>query len=433
MATAVKLPSLGEGITSADVVAVLVNEGDLISADQPVVELETDKSAMEIPAEVSGTVVKIHVNEGDKLDVGAVFVEVEIQDRAAAAEAPKAAVEVAAAVDAPAPSAPATPAPVSAAPSPAKRPAASAPAVSVAPAAGNVPAAPSVRRFAREIGIDVRTVVGTGPSSRISIGDVKAHSKAVNEGRVSRGSGGVATPPLPDFSRFGPVEVETMSNVRRRTAENMTVALQTVPTVTQFDKADITMLEQQRKALQKQAEAAGTKLTVTAILMKIVANALQKFPQFNASIDMENNTIIYKKYVNGGCAVDPPRGLLVPVLRDVDQKGVLDVAVELNDLAARARNKKVTPDEMSGGGITITNLGGIGGTNFTPIVNWPEVAILGVARGGMEPRWIDGEFQPRMMMPLSLSYDHRVIDGADGARFLRFICDALENPLAISL
>ena len=239
--------------------------------------------------------------------------------------------------------------------------------------------------------------------------------------------------PLPDFGQWGEIEREPMSNVRRITAERLSHAWSTIPHVTQFDKADITDVERWRKEFGARAEAAGGKLTPTAIIVKIAAAALKVFPQFNASIDAPGNEVIYKKYCHIGVAVDTDRGLLVPVIRDVDQKNIIELAVELGQIAEKARNRKITPEDMQGGCFTISNLGGIGGTGFTPIVNPPEVAILGVARGSYEPVFADGKFAPRLLLPLSLSYDHRLIDGADGARFLRWMAEALENPFLLVL
>jgi pyruvate dehydrogenase E2 component (dihydrolipoamide acetyltransferase) len=243
----------------------------------------------------------------------------------------------------------------------------------------------------------------------------------------------LAAKPLPDFARWGDVEVTPMSNLRKAAAGHLSHAWNAIPHVTQFDQADVTDLEVTRKAFGRRVEAAGGKLTVTAILLKVVAHALRKFPQFNASVDMANHNLILKQYINIGLAVDTPRGLIVPVIRDVDQKNVTELASELTGLSVRAREGKTSIDEMQGGTFTISNLGGIGGTNFTPIVNWPEVAILGVSRGSVQAVHQDGAFVPRTIMPVSLSYDHRIIDGADGARFLRWISEALENPLLLAL
>jgi pyruvate dehydrogenase E2 component (dihydrolipoamide acetyltransferase) len=296
------------------------------------------------------------------------------------------------------------------------------------------PAAPSVRRLARELGVDIRRVTGSGPAGRISYEDVQSYVKnaLASGGGAGRGAAGPAAA-LPDFTKWGDVERKPMSNIRRKTAEHLSHAWQAIPHVTQHDKADITALEALRKQYGPQAEKAGGKLTMTAIALKIVAGALQKFPQFNSSIDVARNEIVYKKSIHVGVAADTERGLLVPVIRDVDRKGVIQLAVELNAASEKARAGKLSLDDMQGAGFTITNLGGIGGTSFTPIVNWPEVAILGISRGAQEPVFVNGAFQPRLMLPLSLSYDHRVIDGADAARFVRWVAEAFEQPFVMAL
>jgi pyruvate dehydrogenase E2 component (dihydrolipoamide acetyltransferase) len=293
------------------------------------------------------------------------------------------------------------------------------------------PAAPSVRRLARELGVDIRRVQGSGPGGRISNEDVQAFVKAVISG--SGGAAPVAPSALPDFTKWGEVERKPMSNIRRKTAEHLGNAWNQIPHVTQHDKADITAVEELRKKYAPQAEKAGGKLTMTAIALKVAAAALQRFPQFNSSVDMARNEIVYRKSIHVGVAVDTPRGLLVPVIRDVDRKGIIELATDLAKVSEKARGGKLSLDDMQGGGFTITNLGGIGGTSFTPIVNWPEVAILGISRGGYEPVYDGHAFQPRLMLPLSLSYDHRVIDGADGARFLRWVAEAFEQPFVLSL
>jgi pyruvate dehydrogenase E2 component (dihydrolipoamide acetyltransferase) len=301
------------------------------------------------------------------------------------------------------------------------------------------PAAPSVRRLARELGVDIRRVSGTGPDGRISLEDVQAFVRSTLSTGGAGGTAARATQSLPDFTRWGPVERKPLSNIRRKTAEHLGHAWDVVAHVTQHDRADITAMEALRKRFAAQAERAGGKLTMTAIAIKIVAGALQRFPHFNSSIDLMSNEIIYKSAVHIGVAADTPRGLLVPVVRDADQKGILELSRDLTQLSDKARAGKLALDEMQGGGFTITNLGGIGGTSFTPIVNWPEVAILGVSRASFEPVWrpgsVEGEgaFEPRLMLPLSLSYDHRVIDGADAARFLRWVCDAFEQPFVLAL
>ena len=301
-----------------------------------------------------------------------------------------------------------------------------------APELPPAPAAPSVRRMARELGVDVNDVSGSGPGGRISVDDVKAHTKGLVADSAA-GGGTAARVPLPDFTRWGPVERQPMRAVRRKTAEHLTAAWTTIPHVTQFDLADITALEELRKKYTKQVESAGGNLTVTAIAVKVVAAALHVFPQLNASIDIAADEIILKKYVNIGIAVDTDRGLLVPVIRDADRKNIMQLSVELAQLSEKARTRKISLEEMQGGCFSISNLGGIGGTYFTPIVNAPEVAILGISRARMEPVHKDGGFVPRLMLPLSLSYDHRAIDGADGIRFLRWVVEALEQPFLLSL
>jgi pyruvate dehydrogenase E2 component (dihydrolipoamide acetyltransferase) len=298
------------------------------------------------------------------------------------------------------------------------------------PSSDVVAAAPSVRRIARELGVDIGRVPGSGPGGRISMEDVKERAKQLLSGL--KAGDVTSTGPLPDFEKWGAVERRAMSSVRRKTAEHLTRAW-VAPHVTQHDRADITELERLRKRYGKKAEAAGGKLTMTAIALKIVASALKVFPKFASSIDLERDEIVYKKYSHIGVAVDTDRGLLVPIIRDVDAKNILELSAELTRAAENARDRKLGLEDMQGGCFTITNLGGIGGTAFTPVVNWPEVAILGVARSSTEPVWRDGQFQPRLMLPLALSYDHRVIDGADAARFLRWVVEAFENPFLLSL
>jgi pyruvate dehydrogenase E2 component (dihydrolipoamide acetyltransferase) len=300
-----------------------------------------------------------------------------------------------------------------------------------APEVPPAPAAPSVRRMARELGVDINDVAGTSAGGRISVDDVKAHAKRLVS---AAGTGPAASAvPLPDFARFGEIERQPMRAVRRKTAEHLSAAWISVPHVTQCDLADITNLEELRKKYAPQAEAAGGNLTVTAIAVKVVAAALRVFPQFNASIDMAASEIILKKYVNIGLAVDTDRGLLVPVIRDADRKNIVRLSVEIAQLSEKARTRKIALEEMQGGCFSISNLGGIGGTYFTPIVNAPEVAILGISRARTEPVYKDGAFVPRLMLPLSLSYDHRAIDGADGIRFLRWVVEALEQPFLLAL
>jgi pyruvate dehydrogenase E2 component (dihydrolipoamide acetyltransferase) len=311
------------------------------------------------------------------------------------------------------------------------RPAAAAAAAPVA-AGAPVPASPTVRRYARELGVNIADVPGSGPGGRIAQDDVTAYVKRAMTSGGPRSGGTVRQAPLPDFTKWGPVDVRPMSNIRRKTAEHLSTAWQ-APHVTQHDKADVTAVDEFRKAHAARAEKDGVKLTVTAMVIKIVALAIAKYPQFASSVDMANESIVFKGYCHIGVAVDTPNGLLVPVIRDVDKKTITQIAAELATLSQKARDKKLSLDEMSGGVFSVTNLGGIGGTSFTPIVNQPEVAILGLSRTAIEPVWKDDQFVPRPLLPLSLSYDHRVIDGADAARFLRFVADALEQPMSIYL
>jgi pyruvate dehydrogenase E2 component (dihydrolipoamide acetyltransferase) len=445
------LPNLGDGVAQGDVLKVLVKPGDMLKADQPVLELETDKATVEVPSTVSGLVKEVRVKAGDKVKPGQAVVLVE--DAAAPSgpappntSKPK---PEAAALPNPAPAPPSAPVPSAderprapvfdiAAARPQPAPVAAGLPTGAAPSA---PAAPSVRRLAREIGVDITQVTGTGPGGRISQDDVKEFAKKVmssvgGAGQAAAASGAaqpIGVRPLPDFSKFGDVERRPMTGVRRKTAEHLGHAWNTIPHVTQFDRADITELERVRKKYRGEVEKAGGNLTVTAVATKILAAAIKVFPQFNASVDAAGDAIVYKKYVNIGIAVDTEFGLLVPVIRDVDRKNLTELAIEIHTLAEKAKARKLTIDEMSGGSMSITNLGGIGGTSFTPIINWPEVAILGISRGALEPVWNGTAFEPRQMLPLSLSYDHRLIDGADAIRFLRWVAEALEQPFAVLL
>lgn len=463
------VPELGENVKAGDVVRVLVKAGDTIAKDQPALELETDKATIEVPSTVAGKITEVAVKQGDKVKVGQLILRVE---GGAAAEKPAAAprpqpqpagapesgglsqratpetektltAESAEAAEAevkepqeseepeePKESGKASSRKVVDISRGSRQPAAAAVVVEAPVDARPVPAAPSVRRMARELGVDIRRVQGSGPGGRISETDVKAFVRS----RPSRG--GAEAAPLPDLTKWGEVERKPMSNVRRVTAERLTAAW-AAPHVTQHDKADITELEALRLKYAPRAEAAGGKLTITAIMVKVIAEAMKRFPQFNASIDLDAEEIVYRKYINIGVAVDTERGLLVPVIRDADRKTIIELSVDVASAAKKARERKLAPDDMSGGGMSITNLGGIGGTSFTPIVNAPEVAILGMSRSEMQPVWRPdadgGRFEPRLLLPLSLSYDHRAIDGADAARFLRWVCEALEQPLMLVL
>ena len=415
------LPELGENIDSANVLKLLVAVGDVIQKEQGVLEIETDKATIEVPSTVDGKVVELFVKEGTKAKVGQVVLRVEtsvqeIVEEQTAKEEPVAVtyekkeepIEIV-------------------------RGSATAVIIDNQPkiSINSAPAAPSVRRLAREIGVDINQVPGSGPGGRIRMADVKEFSKKLHEHRSGSSSGvGISgkSESLPDFTKFGEVERKAMSSIRSKTADHLGYAWATIPHVTQFDKADITDLEKVRKGMSSLPEQDGIKLTVTSFLLKIVSSAIKEFPQFNASVDMEKKEIVYKKYTNIGVAVDTENGLIVPVVKNVDQKNIFQLTKEMNELAEKARKRKIGLDDLQGGCFTISNLGGIGGTYFTPIVNSPEVAILGVSRGSMEPVYKDGQFVPGWMLPLSLSYDHRLIDGADAIRFLRWIVAALENP-----
>ena len=454
----VKIPEISENVESGTIVRVLVGVGDMIDIDDVLVEFETEKALVDIPSTVKGKITELLAKEGAEMKVGDVIARVDTESRSdqsdtaesepAAADAPKkkadtpkesppagASEEVKAEVDqkqkdaSQAPQIPAV----------APQPAVTQKKIEDHPAdQGPAPAAPSVRRFARELGVDIYAVKASGPGSRITEDDVKSHVQKGQRPDKTAPAGTAPTemtaePKLPDFSRWGEVETVELDGVRRITAANMATAWRTVPHVTQFDQADVTGLQEFiHKNAEKVAQNGG-KLTVTAILVKVCAAALKKFGRFNASIDPVNQRLILKKYVHIGIAADTPRGLLVPVVRNADRKSISRLAAEITDLADRARNKKLKPDEMEGGTFTLSNQGGIGGVGFTPIVFWPQAAILGVSRASIMPRYIDGEFKPRSLLPLSLSFDHRIIDGADAARFLRWVCESLEHPLTMVL
>ena len=437
MAKEYKLPDLGENLEGGDVLTVFVKAGDSIVREQSLFELETDKAVLEVPAPFTGTVEKVLVQVGDHVKVGQPVLSFDPApaqsepasqpDEDAAEDSPPEA------TDSPAEDRVSSPEPAPEPPAPTNRPGKLVEFSRPAPPASDqpVPASPSVRRLAREIGVDIRLVVGSGRRGRISRDDVKAYAQ-----RLLTGGPTPVTAPgsLPDFSNWGEISRERMSAVRRATAVHMARSWSQIPHVTQIDESDITQLEARRKHYSARVEQEGGKLTVTAILLKVLASAVARFPQFGASLDVAQEEIIYKKYVHVGVAVDTPRGLLVPVIRDVNQKNLIQLSREMKEAAGRAREGKLSLEEMRGGCITITNLGGIGGTSFTPIVNWPEVAILGVSRAAVKPLLDeDDEFVPRLVMPLSLSYDHRLIDGADGARFLRWICQTLEDPFLLTL
>jgi pyruvate dehydrogenase E2 component (dihydrolipoamide acetyltransferase) len=435
MASEIKLQALKEGVESVEVNAVRVAPGDVIAKDQPLLEVQADKAALDVASPVAGRVAKVLVKAGDVVKVGQPYVLIEETDGATAPPAKetkpaKAAARTAEQEKEPSPRQTVTAAPDhkggngQRAPAP-PRPAAPAP----EPVTGAIPlAGPATRHLARELGVDLRLVSGSGRNGRITPEDVKAFVRQLATAPVPAAAPAPtagAAPKLPDFAKFGPVEAQPLSRVRKITAGQMSLAWNLVPHVTQHDLADITDLEAFRKARQS-----GPKLTVTAFALKAGAIALREFPNFNSSLDPESGRLILKRYYHIGVAVDTEGGLLVPVIRDVDQKSIAELAAELTAVAEQARKGKA---DMQGGTFTITNLGGIGGTGFTPIVNWPEVAILGLSRSRMEPVVRDGQVVPRLMLPLSLSYDHRVIDGAAAARFTRRLAEMLENPLMMLL
>ena len=476
----VRIPEISENVTSGKVVDVLVKPGDDVEVGDPIIEFETEKAVVEIPSPFKGKVAEILVEEGDELKVGDVIAKIDTDNGADRKEAPKevkldqernagagekvesgskeeafqedeealqekeetreehagkekAETEELKRAVAVKPGEQAEEAEEKDAPiTEEKKPRGEGDAQKRGPA----PASPSVRRFARELGVDIHAVRPAEAGDRITEADVKAYVKKV---RTEGGKPDAAAPggepgrqtSLPDFARWGEIESRELTSVRRLTAEKMAASWKAVVHVTQFDRVDITAALEFIAHHADEVADQGGKLTITAILMKVCAAALKKFPQFNASIDPLKNQMILKKYVHIGLAVETPRGLLVPVVRNADRKTIRELAVEIMDLADRARNKTIKPDEMDGGTFTISNQGGIGGTQFTPVVFWPQAAILGVSRVSAEPVYIDGELRPRQMLPLALSYDHRIADGADAARFVRWVCECIEHPLTM--
>ncbi|WP_081616647.1 dihydrolipoyllysine-residue acetyltransferase [Thioalkalivibrio sp. ALJ16] len=421
--TTVHVPDIGD-FKDVEIIEVIVSPGDTVAPEDPLITLESDKASIEIPAPQGGTVKALKVKAGDRVNQGDPILELEPSDEGAAEdtsakdEAPKQ--EASSSAEAPAEPAPAaekpqpSPAPKAAdradpRPSPTEH-------IRDESAFRKAHASPVVRRFARELGVDLSKVEGSGRKGRILREDVQGFVKRA----LSQGAGGgLGVEPMPeiDFSEFGPIETQALSKINKLTGKNLHRNWVTVPHVTQFDEADITELEDFRKSLKAEYEKKGVKVTFLPFLMKAVVSALKQYPRFNASLDATGENLILKQYYNLGIAVDTPDGLVVPVVRDVDRKSLVDIAAELMDISQRARDKKLKPADMQGGCMTISSLGGIGGTQFTPIVNAPEVAILGVSRSSMKPVWNGKEFEPRLILPLALSYDHRVIDGALGARF----------------
>ena len=433
----VLIPDIGD-FSNVDVIEVLVSAGDRINAEDPLVTLESDKATMDVPAPYAGIVKELKINVGDKVGQGTPIVLMELEDMGGSdggstVAAPDETRDVALAVTpAVTPSEPTQadrepePAPqTSAAVTTAKRtPPPSLPPPMEKSGGARPHASPSVRAFARELGADLTQIRGTGPKGRILKEDVQGFIK----GRLAQPmgvspTGGLAIPTMPeiDFSKFGEIELQPLSRIKKIAGPHLHRSWVVVPHVTQHDEADITELEAFRKELKEEASKQGVRLTPLAFIMKASIAALNKHPEFNASLDPTGENLILKKYYHIGVAVDTPDGLVVPVVRNVDDKGLFDLAAELADISARARDKKLTPSDIQGGCFTISSLGGIGGTAFTPIVNAPEVAILGVSRSTMQPVYKDGQFVPRLILPLSLSYDHRVIDGAQAARFTSYL------------
>ncbi|MFA7241559.1 MAG: dihydrolipoyllysine-residue acetyltransferase [Sulfuricellaceae bacterium] len=418
----IRVPDIGN-FGEVDIIEVLVKDGDTIHAEDALITLESDKATMDIPAPWAGRVKTMRVKVGDKVSEGSVILTLEA-DENAAAPVPLAAMP-------PAPPAPSVGWGDAGTPASAAQPSIPAGVRELTPAyasdatVAKVHASPSVRAFARELGANLAQVQGSGPKRRILKEDVQAYIKS----ELSRPRGGVvggmgltvSAMPVVDFAKFGAVEIKSLTKIKKLSGANLHRNWVTVPHVTQHDDVDITDLEHFRKAMSDEAKQQGVRLTLPAFIIKAVVAALKAYPDFNASLSNDGEALVMKKYFHIGLAVDTPEGLIVPVIRDADKKGLMDIARELGELSARARERKISPAEMQGGCFTISSLGGIGGAYFTPIINAPEVAVLGVSRAAMKPVWNGKEFTPRLMMPLSLSYDHRVIDGAQGARFVTYL------------
>lgn len=419
------LPSLGEGVTKASIAGILVSVGDRVAAGQSLIEVETDKVTVEVPADVAGIIETIHVAVGDDIQSGAALVTLAVDpDSAPAIEAP-------AAPEVPVSEVPAPPAPETSTP-PQPAPAAEIPPFPRSPEK-IIPASPVSRRMARELGIDIGDVQGSGYRGRISAADVKAHARRLISERPAVGEAAPTLPPLPHIAAFGPVQRQPLSRMGQVTAANMQRSWSQIPHAWLQEEADITELEAARQRHKARVAEAGGSLTLTAILVKALASALAEFPLFNGVLDTEKNEVILREYIHIGVAMDTERGLLVPVLRDVAGKSLLQIAQELAELTGKARQNRLGPDDLQGAGFTLSNLGGMGLTGITPIVNWPQVAILGVAGGRELPRYVNGELQPRRILPLTLGFDHRLINGADGARFLAHLRETLADPFLLAL
>lgn len=436
MATEFKLPEVSEGVESADVGQIAVAVGDTVEQGQVLMDIETDKAVVQLESPHTGTISALNVAEGDSIAIGTVLLSIEESNGAVTPTADTDSKPVETPPAETKATEPAKPEPTE--PKPENKPAA-APTVSQsapAPTAGSssskktpVPAGPATRRLARKLGVDLQLVNGSGPGGRVNQEDVENYVKnLIAGGGPSGGGGGIAIPPLPDFTQYGEVERKKLNKLSRVSANNLNLSWQIIPHVTQHDLADITDLETARKLFISKPNYSGPKITMTALAMKAVAIVLQEFPAFNSSFDSETNEVIYKKFINIGVAVDTENGLIVPVVKDVDKKNIIAIAQEMTEMAVKARDRKLEMSDMQGGTFTITNLGGLGGTSFTPIVNYPEVAILGMSRSRHEFQPINDDPVSRLVLPLSLSYDHRVINGAEAARFIVRISSLLSDP-----
>ncbi len=421
----VRVPDIG-GATQVDVIEVMVQVGDQIEVDTPLITLESDKASMEIPSPIAGKITKLNLKVGDKVSEGELILlaatengsETEKSVTTAVEQKPVRVTETTSSLDLTKKREEISLKPILA---------------DTVESSKVIAAGPSVRRMARELGVNLVEIKGSGRKERITKEDIQDYVKTRLSEQPSSGSFGVPPNPVIDFSQFGDIETKPLNKIKKLTGVNVHRAWITIPHVTQFDAADITDIEAFRKSETEQAKQKGYKLTLLAFVCAVVSKALKTFPQFNASLDATGANLIYKKYCNIGIAVETPNGLVVPVIRNVDTLNVAEIAAEMTRLSTKARDKGLMPADMSGGCFTISSLGGIGGTSFTPIVNSPEVAILGLSRSEIKPVYEQGAFQPRLMLPLSLSYDHRVIDGAEAARFTRFICDCLSDIRRILL
>lgn len=414
----IKVPDIGD-FSDVPVIEILVNPGDVVAPEDPLVTLESDKATMEVPAPQGGKVIELLVSVGDQVSEGSVILKLEAEG---AAVADSAAVASAPAAEPPT----AAPSVAQAAAKPAAEPATERPGIPPPVDFGDVHAGPSVRMIARELDVDLTKIKGTGSKGRVTKDDVK-QALAGSAGAPAAGGAGIPPIPAQDFAKFGPIEEKPLSRLRKLSGPHLHRAWLNIPHVTHTDEADITELDDYRRSLDAKAKAEGYRVTLLSFLMKASVACLKEYPQFNASLGPNGDTLVLKQYYNIGVAVDTPDGLVVPAIKDVERKGIIELSKELGDVSARMRDGKITPADVQGGTFSISSLGGIGGTTFTPIVNAPEVAILGVVRSTMKPVW-DGEaFQPRMMLPVCVSYDHRVIDGALAARFTRRLCEFLED------